>query len=82
MTKVLLTILAILVLIGSVGWFISEGGWEPGIAIILSLSTLIGMNYDTLNLPKKVSMKQKGGKKSKNIQVGGNIDIRNSTKDV
>jgi len=72
--KITILILNILALIGCIIWLIIEGGWEPVVAIIISISTLIGQTMKDEE-SKKVIMKQRGGKKSTMFQSGGDINI-------
>lgn len=74
--KSILIILNILALLGSFCWLIHDKSWEPlitCIGLIASLISLICSNDDSND--KNFSMKQKGGKNSKNYQAKGDINL-------
>ena len=77
-TRTVLLILNIAGLIGSLIWLMTNPNWEPLIAVIGLIATLIAQLYGRDNA-SKTKMTQKGGKGSTNYQSKGNINI-NSVK--
>ncbi|WP_262250400.1 hypothetical protein, partial [Parapedobacter soli] len=71
--KNVIIILNIAGLIGSLIWLMVDKGWEPLVTSIGLIGALIAQIY--ISGGTGVSMKQKGGKGSKNYQSGGDINI-------
>ncbi len=78
--KRILIVLNIFALIGTLLWLICNPDWEPLIAVITSISTLIALLYSKNDKEKNIKMQQKGGKGSTNYQSAGNINITNNDK--
>ena len=64
----------ILAFVASLIWLITKPDWEPLVSTLLLLAALIGQ-FISRNMKKETKMTQKGGKKSKNYQAGGEINI-------
>lgn len=60
--------------VASLIWLITKPDWEPLVSTLLLLAALIGQ-FISRNKNKEIKMTQKGGKKSKNYQAGGDINI-------
>lgn len=76
--KKILLVLNILALVGTLIWLKSDRGWEPLVATITLIATLISQLYgtgDSTNNGGKLKMSQKGGKNSQNYQSSGDINI-------
>lgn len=77
----ILTILNIAGLLGAIYWLYKEQTMEPLVTTIGLIASLIALIYNkTKSESKKVIMKQKGGKGSKNYQSKGDININNNNK--
>lgn len=75
--KKVLIILNILGLIGCLIWIVTDPGWEPVVAIVGLIATLITQLFDAGDGGNRFKMTQKGGKGSTNYQSKGNITITN-----
>jgi hypothetical protein len=76
--KYALIFLSAVVLIVSGTWYYKERGFEQGIAVLTSIIALIGLPFVKTNdktKPSKVKMVQKGGRKSKQYQAGGDMHV-------
>lgn len=76
--KKVLLILNILALIGTLIWLMTDRSWEPLVATITLVATLITQLYgsgDNSGNGNTTKMSQKGGKNSKNYQSSGDINI-------
>ena len=75
----------ITVVIGAIWWVTGDGTWEPIIvtipAILLLLYGIFFERSERDESSKMIKMKQKGGDKSSNIQVGGNYTVHKVDKD-
>lgn len=67
--------LSIISLIGSIIWMVLTPGFEPGITIIASLSTLIGNFMFEKRKKNSFIQNQKVNNKSIGIQAGGAVSI-------
>jgi hypothetical protein len=66
--------IAAIALIGSIAWFIADPGYEPAIAILASLSTIVStFVIQTRNV--RQSQHQSVSDSSKAIQAGGDVTI-------
>lgn len=74
--KKVLIILDICCIIGSLIWLFLERSMEPLISTISFLAGLIALLYNSDSNESKISMKQKGGKKSTNYQSSGTINVK------
>lgn len=73
-------VLAVIALIASIAWFINDPGFEPGLVIITSISTLIVQFVTEKKRKKKKSSNQQAqtvSQSSVGIQAGGNVNIGN-----
>ena len=75
--KKILIILNIASLIAALIWLMQEKSWEPLVTSLGLIGSLIVLINSNSNSQRKVKMKQKGGKNSKNYQSAGNIKISN-----
>lgn len=73
--RTILIILNIAGLLGSLIWLLTSPGWEPLVAVIGLIATLIAQLYSGGDKGNKTKMSQKGGKGSTNIQAKGDITI-------
>lgn len=76
--KKILLILNILALIGTLIWLKEDKNWEPLVATITLIATLITQLYgsgDSSSNGGKTNLSQKGGKNSRNYQSKGDINI-------
>ncbi len=76
--KSILIILNILGLVGCLVWIITDPGWEPVVAIVGLIATLIAQLFTGGNSGNSFRMTQKGGKGSTNYQSKGSITITNN----
>lgn len=67
----------ILGIIGIAIWYIKEKGTEPIVSFVFAIAALLGLIFTKTNEKNtpEISMKQKGGKKSKLYQSGGDMTI-------
>ncbi|WLH87874.1 hypothetical protein PSH87_14355 [Pseudomonas sp. FP453] len=75
----LVKILAFLVLIVSSVWLYVEPGYEPGLAVLTSLSALIGIWISKRNSANKPSQSQSVGAGGVAVQAGGDIKVGDIT---
>lgn len=73
--KTVLIIINILAIIGTLIWLKVEQTWEPLVAVITGIGTLLALLFADTETKSPVTMKQKGGKNSTNYQAGGDINI-------
>lgn len=73
--KNIVGILFFITLIGSVVWFIYSPGFEPGIAILTSFTSLIGIWLKNEQETKKIKQMQTLGDDAIGIQAGGNVTV-------
>jgi hypothetical protein len=71
----IIKILSFVALIGSVAWFVYDPEFEPAIAIVTSLSTLIATWVASKREQKNASQTQAVGENSIGIQSGGNVTV-------
>lgn len=79
MKKVLL-IINVAALIASLIWLKSESSWEPLIATLGLIGTLITQIFIKNQEGNNISMNQSGGKNSKNYQSNRDININTNDK--
>lgn len=72
-----LIILNIASLIGALIWLMVEHSWEPLVTALGLVESLIALIYSNSNPQSNIKMTQKGGKKSKNHQSAGDMNIKN-----
>lgn len=73
--KKTLIILNIAGLLGALIWLMIEKSWEPLVTSLGLIGSLIALIYNNSQTGDNIQMKQKGGKKSKNYQSAGDINI-------
>ncbi|MGB3850536.1 MAG: hypothetical protein WA958_11260, partial [Tunicatimonas sp.] len=76
--KKVLIILNIIGLVGCLIWVVSEPSWEPVVAIVGLIATLIAQLFSTRESGNKLKMTQKGDKGSTNYQSNGQMTITNN----
>lgn len=69
----LIKLLTTFALVGSIAWCITEPGYEPGIAIITSLSALVGALFVNRKKAKRDGQKQVVSENGFGIQAGGDV---------
>jgi hypothetical protein len=73
--KITVRILSIIALIISACWFINHPDFEPGLSVVVSISSLISTYIFGNNSREKSFQKQKISGGSTGIQSGGNVGI-------
>lgn len=76
--KKILLIINIAAILASLIWLKTDTSWEPIVTILGLIGTLITQLVLANQEGKTVSMKQKGGKNSKNYQSNRDINITNN----
>jgi len=71
----IIKILSFVALIGSVAWFVYAPDFEPAIAIVTSLSTLIATWVASKREQRTAGQTQVVGDNSVGIQSGGNVTV-------
>lgn len=76
---IVIKLLALIALVASVVWFLVEPGYEPGIAAVTSLSTLIGIwiSERKSESHRKSSQVQTVGDGGVAVQAGGDAHVGN-----
>jgi hypothetical protein len=75
--RTFLRILLVIAFIGNGAWFYHDPGYEPALAILNALATLVTLiadattNTDALGVVNKKVFKQRNGKHSTNYQIEG-----------
>ena len=77
-----LKFLAVVALIGSVTWFVADPGFEPGLAVVGSLSALVSMLIVEKRKAQPAQQHQSVSKSSIGIQAGGDVQIGNVRKNM
>ena len=72
---VYLKFLAVAALIGAIAWTIYEPGFEPALAIVGALSTLLSLLIVERRKNKNAAQNQSISTSSVGIQAGGDINI-------
>lgn len=73
--NIILIIFNILGILGALFWLMTNPSWEPTITTIGLIGSLIALINSKNNNDSGITMKQKGGKNSKNYQSGRDINI-------
>jgi hypothetical protein len=76
--KKVLIIFNIIGLVGCLIWVVTDPGWEPVVAIVGLIATLIAQLYSAGEGGNRFKMTQKGGKDSTNYQSYGNMTVNHS----
>jgi hypothetical protein len=71
---VFMKFLAAFALIGSITWVIASPGFEPALAVVGSLSTLVAMFVRDKRKAQR-TQQQSVSKSSVGVQAGGNVNI-------
>ena len=82
--RIVLRILSVVALIISVAWFYFEQGYEPALAVVVSLSALISTFFLGKNKTHGKEQNQTVGNRSNAIQAGGDVSVsieNNSNRD-
>lgn len=67
--------LAIIALIGSIAWLVSDPGFEPALALVGSISTLVSAFVVEKRTKRHARQHQSVSKSSMGIQAGGDVRI-------
>ena len=68
-------ILAGIALIGSIAWFIAEPGYEPGLAVVGSISALLSAFVVEKRTARRAQQHQSVSKSSVGVQAGGDVSV-------
>ena len=68
-------LLAAIALIGSIAWVIADPGFEPGLAVVGSLSALVSAFLVAKRNARRAQQHQSVSKSSIGVQAGGNVNI-------
>lgn len=68
-------LLAAIALIGSIAWVIADPGFEPGLAVVGSLSALVSVFLVAKRNARRAQQHQSVSKSSIGVQAGGNVNI-------
>ena len=71
----ILKVTAILALLASISWLVAQPGYEPAIAVVTSLSALIGVFVAEQRRRTQGSQEQHVGKHGIGIQAGGDVRV-------
>ena len=71
----IIKVLSFLALLGSVAWFVYAPGFEPAIATVTSISTLIATWIASKREQKSATQTQTVGDNALGIQSGGNVTV-------
>lgn len=67
--------LSVLALIGSISWFIAAPDYEPGIAIVTSLSASVAVWFVDKQQKHQTNQNQTVAENAVGIQAGGDVNI-------
>ncbi|BAS58839.1 hypothetical protein NIES2135_16450 [Leptolyngbya boryana NIES-2135] len=73
--------LAIITLVGSIAWLVSDPGFEPALALVGSISTLVSAVVVEKRSKRLARQHQSVSNSSMGIQAGGDVSIGNSNSD-
>lgn len=68
-------LLAAIALIGSIAWTIADPGFEPGLAVVGSLSALVPTFLVERRNARRAQQHQSVSKSSIGVQAGGDVNI-------
>lgn len=71
----IIKLLAAVAFVGSVLWVIAQPGYEPAIAVVTSLSALIGSIVIDRHSKSHAAQRQKVGERGVGVQAGGDVNI-------
>lgn len=69
--------LAAIALLGSIAWVIADPGFEPGLAVVGSLSALVSAFIVEKRKARRAQQHQSVSQSSTGIQAGGDVSIGN-----
>jgi len=69
-------LLLVVALVGSIGWVIAEPGFEPGLAVVASISALISESLIEKRNTRRAQQYQSVSKSSVGVQAGRDITIK------
>lgn len=75
--RVIIRILAGLSLLGAIGWVYFQPGWESGLAIVATLSTLVGSFVGEKRKDPPTGQHQNVSGSGVGIQAGGDVTVGN-----
>lgn len=67
--------LAAIALLGSIAWVIADPGFEPGLAVVGSLSALVSAFLVEKRNAQRAQQYQSVSQSSVGIQAGGNVSV-------
>ena len=71
----IIKLLAAIALVGSIFWLIAQPDYEPAIAVVTSLSALIGSIVVDRNRKSHSTQRQTAGERGVGVQAGGDVNI-------
>lgn len=74
---VFLKFLAVIALLGSIAWFVADPGFEPGLAVVGSLSALASAFIVDKRRTRRAHQHQTVSQSSAGVQAGGDVSIGN-----
>lgn len=78
---VFVKILAVIALLCSIGWVIHDPGYEPALAVVVSISALVSVFFVEKRNKRRAQLQQSVSKSSIGVQAGGDVSIGNIGKD-
>lgn len=73
--------LAVVALIGSIAWLVSEPGFEPALALVSSMSALVSTFVVEKRSKRHARQHQSVSNSSMGIQAGGDVSIGDINRD-
>lgn len=77
----IIKLLAIVALIVSIAWLVSDPGFEPAVALVGSMSTLVSTFVVEKRSKRYARQHQSVSNSSMGIQAGGDVSIRDINSD-
>jgi hypothetical protein len=74
-------VLAVIALLGSIGWVIVDPGFEPGLAVVGSISALVSAFLVEKRNASRRDQRQSVSNSSIGVQAGGDVNIGNIGRD-
>jgi hypothetical protein len=74
-------VLAVIALLGSIGWVIVDPGFEPGLAVVGSISALVSAFLVEKRNASRREQRQSVSNSSIGVQAGGDVNIGNIGRD-
>ncbi len=66
---------AVIALIGSIAWVVSDPGFEPALAVLSSISVLVSLFVVEKRSARRAQQYQSVSKSSIGVQAGGDVSI-------